>query len=172
VVASFKPAARNLSWVVNAFPAASNTVKFIAATLMMVLAALAVLHAWWGLGGRWPGHDERGLVELVIGRTRSMRMPGLARCMLVASALFAAAALVALQGKVIAVDFGLPGARLVQTGFWIACAVFALRGLAGFIPPIFAYAQGTPFASLNRRFYSPLCLCIAAGFAVTGTGIG
>jgi hypothetical protein len=147
-------------------------VEFTPIILIMVLVALAALHAWWGIGGLWPGRDERSLVELVIGRTRSMRMPGLVACMRVASALFAAAALVALQGKVIAVDFGMAGNLFVQAGFWIAGAVFALRGLAGFIPPIFAYAEGTPFASLNRRFYSPLCLLIAAGFAVTGMGIG
>jgi hypothetical protein len=172
VAASFKPGARNLSWVINAFPTAWNLVKLTPTMLIAVLVALAALHAWWGVGGRWPGHDDRSLVELVVGRTRSMRMPSLVRCMLVASALFAAAGLVALQGKMISVDFGMPGERLVQAGFWMACAVFALRGLAGFIPPIFAYAHGTPFASLNRRFYSPLCLVIAAGFAVTGTGIG
>jgi hypothetical protein len=147
-------------------------VKFTPTILIVVLVALAVLHAWWGVGGRWPGHDERSLVELVIGRTRSMRLPGLVRCMLAASALFASAGLVVLQGNVISVDFGMLGERLVQAGFWIAGAVFALRGLAGFIPQIFAYAHGTPFASLNRLFYSPLCLLIAAGFAVTGTGIG
>jgi hypothetical protein len=146
--------------------------KFAPAILIVVLAALAALHAWWGVGGRWPGHDERSLVELVVGRTRTMRMPSLVRCMLVASALFAAAGLVALQGKVISVDFGVPGARLVQAGFWMACAVFASRGLAGFIPPIFVYADGTPFASLNRLLYSPLCLLIAAGFVLTGTRIG
>jgi uncharacterized protein DUF3995 len=146
--------------------------QFAPVILIVVLVALAALHAWWGVGGLWPGRDERSLVELVIGRTRSMRMPSLVRCMLVASALFAAAGLVALQTKVISVDFGTAGERLVATGFWIACAVFALRGLAGFIPRVFAYADGTPFASLNRRFYSPLCLLIAAGFAVTGTGVG
>jgi hypothetical protein len=145
--------------------------KIAPVILIVLLVALAVLHAWWGVGGRWPGHDERSLVELVIGRTRSMRMPSLFRCMLVASALFAAAGLVALQDNLISVDFGVAGERLVQAAFWIACAVFALRGLAGFIPPIFAYASGTPFATLNRRYYSPLCLLIAAGFAVTGTGI-
>lgn len=146
--------------------------KFTPAILIAVLVALAALHAWWGVGGRWPGHDERSLVELVVGRTRSMRMPSLVRCMLVAAALFAAAGLVALEGKVIAVDFGMPAGALVQVGYWIAGAVFALRGLAGYIPVIFAYAEGTPFALLNRRFYSPLCLLIAAGFVVTGTGIG
>ena len=145
--------------------------NLVPAILIVVLVVLAALHAWWGLGGRWPGRDERSLVELVVGRTRAMRMPSLAACMLVALALLAAAGLVALQGKLILVDFGATGASLVQAGFWIACAVFGLRGLAGFIPPIFAYADGTRFATLNRRFYSPLCLLVATGFAVTGTGI-
>jgi hypothetical protein len=149
-----------------------NLVNFTPAILIVVLIALAVLHAWWGVGGRWPGHDERSLVELVIGRTRSMRMPSPVRCMGVALALLAAAGLVALQSRLIFVDFGVPGEMLVQAGFWMACAVFALRGIAGFIPPIFAYARGTPFARLNRLYYSPLCLLIAAGFAVTGTRIG
>ena len=139
--------------------------KFIPAILIVVLVTLAALHAWWGVGGRWPGHDERSLVELVIGLARSM--PAHVGCMLVASALFATAGLVALYGKVIPVDFGVQGERFVQTAFWIACAVFALRGLAGFIPPIFAYARSTPFATLNRLYYSPLCLLIAAGFAAT-----
>ena len=145
--------------------------KFTPDILIAVLIALACLHAWWGVGGLWPGHDERSLVELVIGRTRSMRMPSPARCMLVALALSAAAGLVALESKVISVDFGLLGEKLVQAGFWVACAVFALRGLAGFVPPIFDYARGTPFYSLNRAYYSPLCLLIAAGFAATGTRI-
>lgn len=139
----------------------------ISLILIVVLAALAALHAWWGVGGYWPGHDERSLVAMVVGRTHSMPSP--VSCILVASALFAAAGIVALQGHVISIDFGGPGEKLVQTGFWCVCAVFSLRGLAGFIPPVFAYAQGTPFARLNRLFYSPLCLLIGAGLAVTGT---
>ena len=38
------------------------------------------------------------------------------------------------------------------------------RGLAGFITPVFRYAEGTPFHRLNRIVYSPLCLAIAATF--------
>jgi hypothetical protein len=144
--------------------------KFIPAILTVVLVAVAALHAWWGIGGRWPGHDERSLAGLVVGGTRSM--PGPVACMLVASGLLAAAGLVALEAKLISIDFGFPALWLVQSGFWIACAVFALRGLAGFIPPIFAYARGTPFARLNLLYYSPLCLLIAAGFAATGAKIG
>jgi len=142
----------------------------VALILIAVLVVLAGLHAFWGMGGRWPARDERGLVELVVGRTPSMRMPGFVASMLVASALLAAALLVALQGNVISLDFGARVQGLVRTGFWVAFAVFALRGVAGFVRPVFAYAEGTAFASLNRRFYSPLCLLIAAGFAVTGIG--
>jgi hypothetical protein len=141
-------------------------VTLISLILIVVLVALAALHAWWGVGGRWPGHDERSLVALVVGRTHSM--PGPTSCMLVASALFAAAGIVALQAQSISVDFGGLGEKFVQTGFWCVCAVFSLRGLAGFTA-VFAYAQGTPFARLNRVFYSPLCLVIGAGLAVTGT---
>ncbi len=142
---------------------------FVPVILIAVLVILAALHAWWGLGGRWPGHDERSLVELVVGRTRSMRMPGFFPSMFVAFALLAAAGLVAIQGKVTPEDLGAPVRWFVQAGFWMAGAVFALRGLAGFIPPIFAYARGTPFARLNLLFYSPLCLLIASGFFVAGT---
>lgn len=140
--------------------------------LILVLVVLAVLHAWWGFGGLWPGRDERHLVGLVVGRTRSMQMPGLVASLLVALALLTAAALVALRAKLISVDFGAPVDGLLRTGFWIAFAVFALRGVAGFIPPIFTYASGTPFETLNRRFYSPLCLLIAIGFVLTAAEIG
>lgn len=145
---------------------------FVSAVLIAVLVVLSALHAWWGMGGHWPGRDERHLVGLIIGRTRSMRMPGLVASMLVAGALLAAALLVALRTHLLSFDLPAADMWLVRTGFWVACAVFALRGIAGFIAPIFAYANGTPFERLNRRFYSPLCLLIAAGFVVTGTMIG
>jgi hypothetical protein len=142
--------------------------KVVSGCLILVLVALAALHAYWGLGGRWPGHDEHSLVELVVGRTRAMRMPRFGASMLVAAALFCAAMLAALQSNLIPVDLGAPAQRLAQIGVWTVFGVFALRGLAGFIPSIFAYAQSTPFAKLNRVIYSPLCLLIAAGFATIG----
>jgi hypothetical protein len=138
----------------------------ISAMLIAMLVALALLHAFWGLGGRWPGHNERSLVALVVGRTHLMRMPGIVASMLVAAALLAS-----IQDKLLSVDFGAPGEKIMHAGFWLACAVFALRGVAGFIPPIFAYADDTPFARLDRLVYSPLCLFIALGLAATGTGI-
>jgi len=136
-----------------------------AATLVVIaLVLLAALHFYWGAGGRWPGHDDRSLVDLVVGRTRNMKAPDSWACLSVTCALLAAAISVALYSSLVELPLA-PWARLiVQVAFWAASAVFAARGVAGFVPAIFRYAEGTPFAQLNRRYYSPLCLLIAAGF--------
>ena len=137
-----------------------------ATTLISVLAGLALLHAYWGLGGRWPGHDDTSLVERVVGRTKGMRAPPPRACFAVAVALLAATTFVGLhvnRWPAVAV------ARWVVTaGFWSTALVFLARGLAGFVPAIFRYAEGTPFHRLNRIVYSPLCLAIAAAFIALG----
>ena len=46
----------------------------LAGALCLVLAGIAALHAYWGLGGRWPGHDEAGLADRVIGKTAFVRL--------------------------------------------------------------------------------------------------
>lgn len=136
----------------------------VAAALVAVLFALAALHAFWGLGGRWPGHDDASLVERIVGRTKGMRAPSPMACFAVAAALLAAAALVWLHS---AQFFTGGAATIAAVGFWGAALVFLLRGLAGFVPSVFRYAEGTVFHRLNRVFYSPLCLAITAGFAAS-----
>ena len=137
----------------------------IAAALVGVLVALAAVHAYWGLGGRWPGHDDASLVERVVGRTKGMRAPSPAACFAVAAALLAGAALVWLHSGRLLTGWA---AAATTVGFWGAALAFLLRGLAGFVPAVFRYAEGTPFHWLNRTFYSPLCLAIAAAFAASG----
>lgn len=131
----------------------------IAAALIAVLVALSALHLYWGLGGRWPGHDAASLREMVVG-TRGSRMYGLAPSAMVAGAL-AAAAFIVLWGQSRVPD-GLQ-AWIVYGGYVVLILVFALRGLAPYLTPIFDYARGTPFFDLNRQIYSPLCLAIALG---------
>ena len=137
-----------------------------ALVVVVVLILLAAVHLYWGLGGRWPGHDDQSLVELVVGRTAGMKAPDFWACLFVTGALLASAALVAFACGVLATP-ELPFAPLIVTlGFWVSCGVFAFRGFAGFVPGIFRYADGTPFAQLNLIFYSPLCLGIAAGYVL------
>jgi hypothetical protein len=132
----------------------------LAAVLAAALFALSGLHLYWGFGGRWPGHDETSMVEHVVGRTRGMRAPGLLASTAVALALAAGGALVLAS----LTSTGWDG--WLQAGRWILFAVFAGRGLATYVPPVFRYAEGTPFATLNRRAYGPLCLAIALGILV------
>ncbi len=90
------------------------------------------------------------------------RMYGFWPCAMVALALTSAAAVVyARHGEIMSGDF----AWVVIAGYGVLIAVFGLRGLAPYVSPVFEYARGTPFFELNRLYYAPLCLLIAAALA-------
>jgi hypothetical protein len=133
----------------------------LAVLLSGVLFALAGVHLYWAFGGRWPGHDEASMVEHVVGRTRGMRAPGPAASIAVALAL-------AVGGVLVAATLLPPTRwdRLAWLGRALLFAVFAGRGVATYVPSVFRYAEGTPFARLNRRAYGPLCLSIALGILI------
>jgi len=124
--------------------------------LSLVLAAIAVLHAYWGFGGLWPETTESDLAHAVIGDGRA-RMPGLFACLLVAAILAAIAAwpwlLLAHPRSEIAF---LSGAAIAL--------VFFLRGCAGYSLRWRARRGAEPFATRDMIFYSPLCLVLAAAF--------
>lgn len=134
----------------------------IGGILIAILLALAGLHFYWGLGGRWPGTDDESLRLLVIGTQRG-QMPGFIPSAMVAGALAAAAAVVwARHSPIMTSGLG----WIVTAGYAVLILVFALRGLAPYITPVFEYARGAPFFEMNRLYYSPLCLLIAAGLLV------
>lgn len=123
----------------------------------VLLAAIAALHAAWGLGMLWPRHSELELVGLVVGYKRD-RMPGPAQCFAAAGGILIAALLVgALAGMP---RLPLPPVLVRLAGAAVAL-VFAGRGIAGYLPAWRARFPREPFATLDRRFYSPLCLVIA-----------
>lgn len=102
------------------------------------------------------------MVEHVVGRTRGMKAPGLRASLTVAMAL-------AIGGGLILATLA-PPTRFelwLKAARWVLFAVFFGRGMATYVPPVFRYAEGTPFWRLNRRAYGPLCLAIALGiFAI------
>lgn len=126
--------------------------------LVAILLVLAALHLYWGVGGFWPGSDADSLRLHVVG-TRSGAMPGFAACAAVAGALVAAAGVVLARHGVVPLG---SFAWLATAGYVALIFVFGLRGLAPYLTPVFSYAQGTPFFELNRLYYAPLCLAIAA----------
>jgi hypothetical protein len=81
---------------------------------------------------------------------------------MVAAALASAAAVVFARHTNVVGPFG----WVVVAGYVVLILVFALRGLAPYLTPVFEYARDTPFFVLNQRYYAPLCLVIAAGLAL------
>jgi hypothetical protein len=128
------------------------------AALIAILLAIAGLHLYWGLGGLWPGHDSNSLRETVVGAARGP-MPGLWPSAMVAAALAAAAIIVWARHSPLNEGM-LRG--LILAGYVVLILVFAARGLAPYVSPVFEYARGRPFFELNLWLYAPLCLAIAA----------
>jgi hypothetical protein len=134
----------------------------IAATITLVLGALAGLHILWALGVWWPIRNEAGLARAVVGRPGIVRMPGAVPSALVAVALMWAAA-----WPWLGPDLG-PGRN--RTGLAMLVLVFALRGVAAWLPQWRRIWPEPAFARLDRRYYGPLCLVLAAGFAALLAG--
>lgn len=131
--------------------------------LAAILLILAALHAYWGFGGFWPGHDAKSCARTVIGSRGVTTMPAPSACFAV-TAMLAVASLIALaQGGILAL--GLPTIlwSLVTLGVML---VFLGRGVAGYVPAWRRLWPEQPFARLDVRLYSPLCLAIGIGFAV------
>eukprot|EP01035_Chromulina_nebulosa_P031692 gene31691-biopygen20376 len=127
-----------------------------------VLIAIAGLHAHWGLGGRWPAHDEATLADMVIGKTPGGRMPPPAACFGVAAALLAGVALILLVSFV---DLTGRARVLVTIAYGVLTAVFLLRGAAGLeghweriaVPPCQDGQGVRSQARPRRRRDHPLC---------------
>lgn len=135
----------------------------LATVLIAVFSALALLHIYWALGGRWAFEGA-----LPTEGDRPFFVPGPGASAAVAIALLMAAVVCGLQAGVL--TSGLP-AWLLRLGVWGVSFVFAARAVGEFrYVGFFKRVQGTVFAHRDSRFYSSLCLAIsllAAGLALT-----
>ena len=133
-----------------------NSVSAWAGGLAAVMfVAIAALHAYWALGGIWPGQDKESLARTVVG---GRPMPGPSATWVVAALLLAAALTVLAAGGLVALP--LPH-RLLRGAALLATGLLWLRGLVGFFDfRIRPATVGSPFARLNLYLYSPLCLVL------------
>jgi len=118
------------------------------------LLAIAALHGLWATGSSWPMRDGDGLAQTAGGG----RSHTPAECLAVAGLLTAASALVAGRPR--------RTPRLQRAGSRTVAAVLATRGAFGFAGRTDVLVPGSTsarFRSLDRRYYSPLCLALAAG---------
>jgi hypothetical protein len=136
--------------------------EILAIILCAILLAISFLHYYWAFGGFWPAVDEATLARTVIGVNGLSKMPPAWLTATVATCILLAALFPLLWSAQI--PQVIP-ARVAWLGMWVLTAIFIGRGIAGYLP-FFRNAHGEkPFAGLDKKYFSPLCLIIGAGFA-------
>jgi len=137
-----------------------NTVAMIIASIVFViLLAVALAHLLWSIGSRWPIRDPELLAKTVIGRPGVTRVPRFIS--LVVAVLTFTAGIFALS----LADHDAGAWWLTVIGVVLA-AVFLGRGVFGYSAAFQSRFSLEPFATNNRRVYSPLCLIVGAGFLI------
>jgi hypothetical protein len=132
----------------------------VGALTFVPLLTVAFAHLLWSLGNTWPIRNEQLLAQTVVGAPGITRMPNRLLTFVVALAIFAAG-IIALS----LADHDSGGLPFTLLGVLLAL-VFIARGGAGYTARWRARFPTEPFASLDRRTYSPLCLWIGAGFVI------
>lgn len=136
------------------------TATIVSVLTFLPLMVIAFAHLLWALGTNWPISSETLLAQTVIGRTGIAHMPNRLLILAVAILLFAVAV----------IAMGLAGhddGGMVRTLLGALCAiVFIGRGVLGYTSGWRARFSAEPFATLDRKNYSPLSLWIGAGFLI------
>ncbi len=131
----------------------------LAVCLTGILLGIAFLHLLWAIGFWFPIREEQSLAKAVVGSSGVSKMPGAIPCALVAVALTFAAILPQQA------DF--PFRDLLMS---LIAAIFILRGIAAYFPMWRALVPEEPFATLDRRYYGPLCLALGIGYLILVLG--
>jgi Protein of unknown function (DUF3995) len=122
--------------------------------LTVILGGLALLHAYWALGGRWASAYT---VPTVNGRRIFDPTP--IATWIVCGLLGIAVILVMGKSGWIGAS---PLSVLFDIGVWGLSLVFVLRAVGNLRTfGVFKVVKGTPFADWDTWFYSPLCLLLA-----------
>jgi len=141
--------------------------SLLALCLALPLVAIATMHVYWGMGGIWPGTDAASCARAVVGFRGAETMP--------LPAASYAVAVVALVMALVALALGgwyaepIEPARLAGMALFGGLVLLA-RGLLGFTPLWRRLTPQQPFARLDTRLYSPLCLGLGAGFVALAFG--
>ncbi len=132
-----------------------------ALTNTFILLAISGIHFFWAFGGRWgadaaiPTNEE--------GKT--MLSPDIFATLIVALAILAMAFLH--LEKVQVVSLPIP-AWVNVYGLKIIAGIFLLRAIGEFrFVGFFKKVKGTKFATLDTKYYSPLCLILSINAFIT-----
>jgi hypothetical protein len=119
----------------------------------LILCALALLHAYWGI----VGVSGRSIALPEIDGKPTF-MPSRLACFSVASALALAALILLWRGGLVSAPVSMAVTTVGTVGVGI---VFVLRAIGDFrLVGFFKRVRGTPFAFWDTRVFSPLCLVL------------
>lgn len=132
----------------------------VALALAAVFTALAALHIWWALRPAAAGQPPR-LSSAVIPQVdgKPVFAPSRNATFAVAAALLAAAAVVLVRAGIMLPAFPPHLAKLASA---VLGLVLLARAVGDFrLVGFFKRVRGSRFATLDTRFYAPLCLLLA-----------
>ena len=135
----------------------------LAITLASILWVIALMHAYWGFGHVWPAADAKLLARTVVGARNIERMPPPASCFAVAFALCGVGLWPLMASRLVTPAASL---RLVLWAGMAFALTFLARGVAAYTAAWRRLFPEQPFASLDRRYYAPLCLALGVGFII------
>lgn len=133
--------------------------------IALVLFVVSAVHVIWAVGYSWPCPDQQTLVRTVVGHPDTgADMPP-----------FPSAGLTALVALAIAVAglfalwaggaFSLPLPHwLLIGGLAVLTLVFFARGVSSYTIMRVWSRPCEPFATLDRRYYAPLCIILGCSF--------
>ena len=134
----------------------------VSVLLSLALAIIAFVHALWATGSNWPRENAEALVATVVGAPGRTQMPARWQSALVAFCLLGASIwpflLMSTQ------TFTILPTAFFDLGTGALVTVFLGRGLVGLTPWFRRLLPVEPFLSLNRTYYSPLCIALGTGF--------
>lgn len=121
--------------------------------LITIFALIACLHLYWAAGGRWGIEHAAPVNE----QGKKILDTGIAACLVVATGL-----------TLFAVYYVVKPSGMFSVIGWIIPSIFLIRTIGDFkYVGFFKKVKSSTFAELDTKFFSPLCLVIAAlGFAV------
>lgn len=135
---------------------------YLASLVATALLTVGLLHFAWAVRVYWPLGDEKALARAAVGTPGIVTMPPSYQSHLVAFCMVVAAAdalfLAGVPGPI-------PGWLILAVGGG-CCLVFLLRGAAGYSRVWARLTPEQPFRTFDKRYYSPLCLLLGAGFGV------
>lgn len=129
----------------------------IASLVFIPLLAISMVHFLWAFGSNWPAQDQKSLAHTVAGFKDIERMPP--------RIMSAAVAIGILLAGLWALSMSSPLPNPILTvGGAVLTLVFLTRGIIGFTSLWRDLTPEEPFATFDKKLYSPLCIGLGLGF--------